>query len=594
MLELRYEKVSKGKYQVLAQVAESILHADSGDPCSHKFRSGFMKQLREVIKNRGMDGIQDEHLVELEESLIELSQESLQESTESQTSVSADTIRRHILDLANQEKIELFEGVTEGTTAGVFLGFDSRDGRIVAPINADRIKLFIIDSCVETFGETPKQASVIDVIKALEAKILTNGNRFPIGKRVICTKDKIWLNMANEKNQVIEVSKDGWDVVTDPPVRFLYQQNIFPLPEPDRNGDITCLDEIIPFEREEQFQMVVGWMLGQFLPSGENMVLMVVGPEGSGKSVTVETVKYIIDPRRDLITNLPDDKRDFLALIHSNHTLAIDNASYMSNEISDLICQATSGVSLSERKLFSNGEVFCTFGRTPVVINSITPVIGRHDLLSRTGTIEFCHNGNRRTRTRTEIEELRRERHPKILGAILDALVACLRGWRDVQLEEKIRLADLGQWVTAGEEVLPYPVGSFVKAMAKSQRENTIDNLIDDEFTGSVLDFVKKRGGEYESTIGNFLASLRRDFPDVAESKAFPRTAKGLSAALLRNEKAFREVGLSVSRTPRTRDGYRVILKLEEQTPEKRELDERGVNIGDSESIEQNLDFCRE
>jgi len=66
-----------------------------------------------------------------------------------------------------------------------------------------------------------------------------------------------------------------------------------------------------------------------------------------------------------------------------------------------------------------------------------------------------------------ELEEAR----PKVLGALLDAVIEALGNLVRVELKEKPRMADFAVWVTAAEQALGWKSGAFMRAYSRDRSE---------------------------------------------------------------------------------------------------------------------------
>ena len=85
------------------------------------------------------------------------------------------------------------------------------------------------------------------------------------------------------------------------------------------------------------------------------------------------------------------------------------------------------------------------------------------------------------------------EAQPRILGAILNALVASLKNLPTTQLPASPRMADFALWVTAAETALGWESGSFMKAYASNRSESVEIGLESDTFAVALRDLMANR-----------------------------------------------------------------------------------------------------
>jgi hypothetical protein len=92
-----------------------------------------------------------------------------------------------------------------------------------------------------------------------------------------------------------------------------------------------------------------------------------------------------------------------------------------------------------------------------VLLNSITDVATRPDLLERALLIRHPSIPPARRRTEAELSREFERARPRILGALLDAASGAQRELPNTRLAEHPRMADFAVWVTAAETALGWP-----------------------------------------------------------------------------------------------------------------------------------------
>jgi hypothetical protein len=133
---------------------------------------------------------------------------------------------------------------------------------------------------------------------------------------------------------------------------------------------------------------------------------------------------------------------------------------------------------------------------------------------------------------------------PRILGALLDAVVGALRNLNNVKLDALPRMADFASWVTAAETAIGWSSGAFLSAYRGSRGESAT-NLIDADIVAiAVMEFVPTES-PWEGTASELLTALtRRVGEEAARSRAWPKTPGQLSNRLARLAPALRAVGI--------------------------------------------------
>ena len=97
----------------------------------------------------------------------------------------------------------------------------------------------------------------------------------------------------------------GWRVVQRPPVRFVRTPGMLALPVPEKGGSIETLRSLVNVADEQQFVLVVAWLLAAMHRKIAKPILAIRGGAGSAKSTLVEILRGLIDPHDPPYTALP-------------------------------------------------------------------------------------------------------------------------------------------------------------------------------------------------------------------------------------------------------------------------------------------------
>jgi hypothetical protein len=71
---------------------------------------------------------------------------------------------------------------------------------------------------------------------------------------------------------------------------------MLPLPLPVRGGSVGSLAPFLNLASENDFVLVVGWLLGALRAGGPYPVLAIAGAQGSAKTVLSKVLRAVIDP----------------------------------------------------------------------------------------------------------------------------------------------------------------------------------------------------------------------------------------------------------------------------------------------------------
>jgi hypothetical protein len=224
--------------------------------------------------------------------------------------------------------------------------------------------------------------------------------------------------------------------------------------------------------------------------------------------------------------------------------VALDNISNLQPWLSDALCRLSTGGGFSTRTLYENREQELFDAMRPAILNGITDVATRPDLLDRAMviTLPSIPNGNRRAES--EIWEQFERVRPTVLGALLDAVSTALRELPNTNLSFKPRMADFALWATAAEGALGWKPNTFMRAYARNRAEANDLALETDAVAGAVLELME---GQYEwsgnaTELWNALGK-KVDEP-VRQTSLWPAAPQTLTNRLRRLVPALRRRGI--------------------------------------------------
>ena len=208
--------------------------------------------------------------------------------------------------IALAESAELFH-----TSDGVGFGDIDIDGhRETWPLKSTGFRQWLLRSYFEETKGAPNREALASAIAVLEARARFDGPTQDVSMRVAGHGGKIYLDMADEEWRVIEISKNGWRIVADAPVRFYRRPGMLPLPKPTRGGNIDDLWDLINVKSEDDFALLISWMVAALRERGPYPILALRGEEGTGKSTLVHLVRSLVDPNKVPLRTFPRDERD--------------------------------------------------------------------------------------------------------------------------------------------------------------------------------------------------------------------------------------------------------------------------------------------
>lgn len=303
-----------------------------------------------------------------------------------------------------------------------------------------------------------------------------------------------YIDLCNARGEVVQIDSGGYRVVTNPPVRFIRTQPMRELPTPLQVADasgINLLRKHINSDTENDFRLVVGFVLQGLIESPKYPILQINGPQGSGKTEATKRIRDLVNPTIIGESVMPEKPDDLITVLSSGHLTCFGNQRYIEQKISDLLCIASTGGTMSKRKLYHDGDVHYLTVSTPIVINGIAPVGKESDLMDRTisANLKTIDSGSRLTDMQI-ISEFEADRQA-IFSAICYALFAGRYYAGQRNLSENVRMADFCQMVTNCEPALWNDDVPFLQVVKATQAERFMENLMDDEIGGTIFTILR-------------------------------------------------------------------------------------------------------
>ncbi len=393
--------------------------------------------------------------------------------------------------------------------------------------------------------EPIRDQALADATSQLEALALFEGTEEEIYVRIAECAGNVYIDLCNDAWEAIEVTPDGWRVIANPPVKFIRLKGMAALPVPDHeNKSLEPLRNLLNLQDEDgehSFQLILAWLVQALRERGPYPVLVLTGERGSAKSTATRILRSLVDPSTVELRREPKTPHDLYIDAVSSWVIAVDNISALPKWLSDTLCMLATGGGFTTRQLFTDREQELFEAMRPAILNGISDVATRDDLVQRSLIVRMPQIA--KSKPEREIyAELERVR-PQILGALLDAMSAGLSRVDEVDVELP-RMADFAEWAIATEVPLGGEPGSFMRAYGRSAQEGVQDALEASPLSVPLRELAEKHPDGWVGTASELLSRLN-DFieEDLQRSKLWPKAANSLSRQLKRLAPLFRDAG---------------------------------------------------
>lgn len=411
---------------------------------------------------------------------------------------------------------------------GIFARFPVNGHFEIDGLNSKRFKAWLTNKFFKARLQEPKNADIEGALLLLQSEAWDQPKRKTF-VRLARVDGKIYLDMCDDDYRVIEIDSRSWRIVHNPDVWFMRSQSMKSLPEPKQGGSLLDLKEFISLD-DEDFVLLVGWLVAACNPEGPFPILTISSEHGSGKSTTTSILKSVIDP--DINPRLADfkDADALFSTAASRWLMCYDNLSKLTEEDSNHLCRLATGGGYSKRMLFTDNDSFSCQAKRPLLLNGVHLTLGRMDLLDRAYLIRLRPIPLEKRRMEEDFYAAFDRKHPHILGALLSALSCALRE-RSYIPKRLPRMADGAAFVMRAEKGggLPWKPGIFADVLERREREKRDDALMDDTTASKIVELAN--AGGWTGSLKALLAIILESAPQE-EKRFLPNTSRGLSKKL--------------------------------------------------------------
>lgn len=344
-------------------------------------------------------------------------------------------------------------------------------------VKSERFKKWIVSQFYNIESKIPTNDNIAKIILLLESRAMNEVNEVLVERRCATVVNCIYYDLKDDSCNVVKVSRDGWEIIKDPPVIFARTKTMYRQVTPERNGNLDILDKWFRYKDENHLILQKVILVASLIPNIARPIQVLHGEKGSSKTSTMKLVRDIIDPAIVPVVSIPKTIDDLAVYISKNYVPCFDNIDTISNQVSDLLCIAVTGGGHTKRKLYTDDEEQVMFFQRFIVLNGINVVATRPDLLDRCILLEL----ERIPPNERKEEKVLREEFDKdkliILGAIFETLSKAMSIYDQVELNNLGRMADFTRWGYAIAEVLGIGGDKFLEAYLNNQNNANIEAL---------------------------------------------------------------------------------------------------------------------
>ena len=424
-----------------------------------------------------------------------------------------------------------------------FASFENNRHTETYPLRSGDFRSYLATRFCEERNQPPSSQALCDALNVLEGQAMQNPKTWPVHVRVASGDGAMWLNLADEKWRVVQVTaSEGWRVLTKSPVYFRKPRGMKPLPEPVPGGSVEELRKFVNVGSEDDFILLVHWIIAALNADGPYPILVLQGEQGAAKSTTARIVRALVDPSASPIRSLPRSERDLMVSAKNGWILSYDNISKLSDQLADAFCRLATGGGLSPRRLYSDDDEVLLDAKRPVILNGIEALAVRSDLADRAIVLHLPTIPETRRQLEGELWKEFNAAQSRILGALLTAVQCALHNEGSFKRPKYSRMADFHHRAVAATPGLPWDMEQF-EASYRANQATTRETALEADGTAEAVKELVKQEPYWEGTPTDLLAALKEV---ASDEDTLPRGSNWLSNRLTRLAPALREIGIEV------------------------------------------------
>lgn len=421
------------------------------------------------------------------------------------------------------------------------------------------------------------------LVKEIQDEMMVNahldGPEIDVHVRVGESKGAMYVDVGDPEWRAIKITAAGWEIVTEYEVKFHRPMGVAALPLPAKGGHIRDILRFLNVRKEQEI-LFFSWLTYSYRQDVSYLILCMSGVQGSGKSTSTKVLRALVDPSIAQLSGVPKDELSVIMAAANSRLLTFDNMSLITPSMADLLCRIATGGSRRDRKYFTNdGSEVMFIYRNPIVLNGIAELVDRPDLLDRSLVVNLQAISEKDRMVESVFNAEFEKARPKLLGAVLDVVVAGLAKVDSVELERVPRMADFARWGVAIEESLGHKKGTFMSAYLGNLSDGNARALESSPVAWPLHHYLqeqpeKKFEGTAQALLRNLCQYVTEHHGDEGgrplplRHPGWPQSASALSAAIARSEPNLAKLGVKVVRGRRASTRFINLTVGEPMTPD--------------------------
>jgi hypothetical protein len=388
------------------------------------------------------------------------------------------------------------------------------------------------------FGNPPPQQALADALMALEGLALAAKAK-PLALRVADSHGALWLDLGDDTGELIRITPEGWQIVSEAPVLHRRTALTAALPRPATDGSLSALWSLLNIAAADR-PVLVAFLVTNLMPNMPHPILLLTGEQGTDKSTAARIIASVVDASTVQLRKPPRDLDSWTTAAVGSHVVAVDNLSTLPDWLSDALCRASTGDGDVRRRLYTDGDLHVISFRRVVILNGIDLGDVRDDLADRLVTVDL-HRIEETARAKDDdLTQRWQAAAPLILGGLLDLTARVLAILPSVHLERSPRMADFAHVLAAVDQIEGTDGLNRYRALAGELARDAVTS------DPVLLALTSTISIPWDGPAAELLDILTATLHDGRPPKGWPSGARVLTSLLKRRAPSLRRLGWTV------------------------------------------------
>lgn len=428
---------------------------------------------------------------------------------------------------------------------GLFLGQNSK-AYIVIKGTANPSVLAVgskkANNLIRKFGQVEgvslRKGDLNDINHILQAEAETSGIINYVWYRVAKIPGGVEIDIGDEKHTRVRITKGKVELVSKGSDTLFYRTQVSqPMVLPAEVGDLDLLKKYLNLN-PVQMLLLIAWLSYTLahpkVSTSKFLILVLQGNQGSGKSFLSWIILLLLDPSIVGVQILPSNSKDLSIAAQNAHVLCYDNLRQFSQFMSDVLCTAATGGSISNRQLYSDADQNVLQLHVALVLNGIHSFIEQPDLAQRCLPLTLLPFNESKRKSEAQLKRELLEDLPAIMRGLFDLIAQVFTYLPTVEVTNPERMIDFVQWLAAMEQAHGSRAGDYQAIYSDVLNQGQLDAILDNSLAAVVLDFAQvQEKGTWDGTPADLLIALNKLVTqDTKRSREWPQNPISLSKRL--------------------------------------------------------------